>query len=62
MCSRLPNVYQRQEGGGTSSKVYMKLGKESEIRERYGCADAEAWARQKLREVNEAYKVGYGVL
>ena len=56
MCSRLPNVYQRQEGGGTSSKVYMKLGKESEIRERYGCADAEAWARQKLREVNEAYK------
>lgn len=46
----------RKKEGGTSSKVYMKLGKESEIRERYGCADAEAWARQKLREVNEAYK------
>lgn len=39
----------RVKGGGTSTKVYMKLGKESDIKEKYGCADAEAWARQKLK-------------
>ena len=35
----------RIKGGGTSTKVYMKLGTESKIIEKYGCADAEAWAR-----------------
>lgn len=46
----------RKKEGGTSSKVYMKLGKASEIREHYGCADAEAWARQKLQEINSSIK------
>ena len=46
----------RIKGGGTSTKVYMKLGTESEIIERYGCADAEAWARQKLKEINNSIK------
>lgn len=46
----------RKKEGGTSSKVYMKLGKASEIRERYGCGDAEAWAHQKLKEINDSIK------
>lgn len=46
----------RVKGGGTSTKVYMKLGKESEIKGTYGCADAEAWARQKLKEINDSIK------
>ena len=46
----------RKKEGGTSSKVYMKLGKASEIREHYGCADAEAWARLKLQEINSSIK------
>ena len=46
----------RVKGGGTSTKVYMKLGKESDIKEKYGCADAEAWARQKLKEINDSIK------
>lgn len=46
----------RVKGGGTSTKVYMNLGKASEINEKYGCADAEAWARQKLKEINDSIK------
>lgn len=46
----------RKKEGGTSSKVYMKLGKASEICERYGCDDAGAWARQKLKEINDALR------
>lgn len=46
----------RVKGGGTTTKVYMNLGKASEIREKYGCADAELWARQKLKETNDAIK------
>lgn len=46
----------RVKGGGTSTKVYLKLGKESEIKEKYGCTDAEAWARQKLKEINDSIK------
>ena len=46
----------RIKDGGTTTKVYLKLGKESEIKEKYGCADAEAWARQKLKEINDSLK------
>ncbi len=46
----------RKKEGGTSSKVYLKLGKASEIVEKYGCADAEAWAREKLKEINDSLK------
>ena len=46
----------RKKEGGTSSKLYMNLGTASEIRDRYGCCDAEAWARQKLKEINDAAK------
>lgn len=46
----------RKKEGGTSSKVYLKLGKASEIIEKYGCADAEAWAREKLKEINDSLK------
>lgn len=46
----------RIKGGGTTTKVYLNLGKESEIKERYGCADAETWARQKLKEINDGLK------
>ena len=46
----------RIKGGGTSTKVYMNLGKASEIMEKYGCADAEVWARQKLKEINDSAK------
>lgn len=46
----------RKKEGGTSSKVYLKLCKASEIKEQYGCADAEVWARQKLKEINESLK------
>lgn len=46
----------RIKGGGTSTKVYLKLGRESEIKQRYGCEDAEAWARHKLREINDSIK------
>ncbi len=30
----------RKKEGGTSSRVYLKLGKASEIMEKYGCTDA----------------------
>lgn len=46
----------RKKEGGTSSKVYLKLGKASEIIEKYGCVDAEAWAREKLKEINDSLK------
>lgn len=46
----------RKKEGGTSSKIYLNLGTASEIREKYGCSDAEAWARQKLKEINDAHK------
>lgn len=46
----------RIKGGGTSTKVYMNLGKASEIREKYGCEDAEAWARLKLKEINDSVR------
>lgn len=46
----------RKKEGGTSSKLYMNLGTASEIKERYGCADAEAWAREKLKEINDNIK------
>lgn len=46
----------RIKGGGTSTKVYMNLGRSSEICEKYGCTDAEAWARQKLKEINDSIK------
>lgn len=46
----------RKKEGGTTSKRYMDLGTESEIKERYGCSDAEAWARQKLKEINDSLK------
>lgn len=46
----------RKKEGGTSSKIYLNLGTASEIREKYGCADAETWARQKLKEINDSLK------
>lgn len=46
----------RKKEGGTSSKLYMNLGTASEIKEKYGCADAEVWARQKLKEINDSIK------
>lgn len=46
----------RKKEGGTSSRVYLKLGKASEIMDKYGCDDAEAWAHQKLREVNDSIR------
>ena len=46
----------RKKEGGTSSKLYMNLGTASEIHDKYGCSDAEAWARQKLKEINDAVK------
>lgn len=46
----------RIKDGGTSTKVYMNLGKASEIMEKYSCTDAEAWARQKLKEINDSIK------
>ena len=46
----------RKKDGGTSSKRYLDLGTASEIREKYGCADAHAWARAKLKEINDAVK------
>jgi len=48
----------RKKEGGTSSKLYMNLGTASEIREKYGCPDADAWARQKLKEINDSIKEG----
>lgn len=48
----------RKKEGGTSSKVYLRLGKASEIIEKYGCADAEVWAREKLKEINDSLKEG----
>lgn len=48
----------RKEEGGTTTEVHLNLGKASEIREKYGCADAEVWARQKLKEINDAAKKG----
>lgn len=46
----------RKKDGGTSTRVHLKLGKASEIMAQYGCADAEAWARQKLQEINDSIK------
>ncbi|MBD5358215.1 MAG: hypothetical protein HDR88_14690 [Bacteroides sp.] len=46
----------RKKGGGTSSSRYLDLGTASEIREKYGCADADAWARQKLQEINDSIR------
>ena len=40
----------------TSTNVYFKFGKESYKTETYGCAVAEAWARQKLKEINDSIK------
>ena len=46
----------RKKEGGTSSRVYLKLGKASEIMDKYGCDDAEAWARWKLKEINDSIR------
>lgn len=46
----------RKKEGGTSSKLYMNLGTASEIKKNYGCEDAEAWARLKLKEINDSIK------
>ena len=46
----------RKKEGGTSSKKYMDLGTASYIRATYGCSDAEAWSRQKLKEINTSLK------
>lgn len=46
----------RKKEGGTSSRVYLKLGKASEIMDKYGCDDAEAWARRKLKEINDSIR------
>ncbi len=44
----------RKKEGGTSSKIYLNLVTASEIKERYGCTDAHAWAKSKLKEINDA--------
>lgn len=46
----------RVKGGGTSSKVYMNLGTASEITNKYGCSDPHAWAKAKLKEINDSLK------
>ena len=46
----------RKKEGSTSSRIYLKLGKASEIMAQYGCADA--WAHQKLQEINDSIKEG----
>lgn len=46
----------RIKGGGTSSKVYMNLGTASEIIKKIGCEDPHAWAKAKLKEVNDSIK------
>lgn len=46
----------RKKEGGTSSARYLDLGTASHIREAYGCDDAAAWARQKLKEINDSIK------
>lgn len=46
----------RKKEGGTTTEVYLNLGTASEIKERYGCTDAEAWAKAKLKEINESLK------
>lgn len=47
----------RKKGGGTSSERYMDLGTASEIVEKYGCDDAELWAKAKLKEINDSLKL-----
>ncbi len=51
----------RVKGGGTSTKVYMKLGKESDIKEKYGCADAEACSPPETKGDKRQYKGGQGL-
>ena len=46
----------RKKEGGTSSKLYLNLGTASEIRDKYGCADAHVWAKSKLKEINNSIK------
>ena len=46
----------RKAGGGTSSTIVERLGNLEEIREREGCADPMAWARERLAELNRAEK------
>ena len=46
----------RKKDGGTSSERYLDLGTASQIREKYECADAAAWARMKLKEINDSIK------
>ena len=46
----------RKKEGGTSSKLYLNLGTASEIRDKYGCADAHVWAKAKLKEINNSIK------
>ena len=46
----------RKKEGGTSSKRYLDLGTASEIMEKYGCTDAHAWAKVRLKEINDSMK------
>lgn len=46
----------RKKEGGTSSERYLDLGTASHIKETYGCSDANAWAKAKLKEINESLK------
>lgn len=46
----------RKAGGGTSSTIVERLGHLEEIREREGCADPMAWARQRVAELNRQEK------
>lgn len=46
----------RLKEGGTTSKMYLNLGTAAEICEKYGCDDAEVWARNKVAEINRSLK------
>jgi len=46
----------RKKEGRTTTEVSLNLGTVSEICRREGCADVEAWARQRLAEINQGIK------
>lgn len=46
----------RKKDGGTTSERYMDLGTASHIMQSYGCTDAHAWAKAKLKEINDSLR------
>lgn len=56
--SRFYVIRSVMRNGKRSSEVVEKLGSEEEIKEKYGCTDARAWAKKYVEELNNKNENG----